>query len=261
MMMALIPGPSAVQAAYTAACGTGAGGVTAVLRGAGFGFTGTDFRGAIGDATLRNAAPCSSPTATQFDLAAVLPVNIEGPGAGQIVQLGWGRCAAVVPGHCGNLPLDGNLHFIYICNDSSNGVPCVADSWAGTPVIGHRYRFRIQYGLTAPNRWDHWITDLTTGVTKKGWVTSTWRDGWATWWGAETSDDGSMMGSAHVANNSLLYYWMQYYRTSIGSWTVVTDIDVPPDLAEFGGPPNWYSYGIFSQNYTDDAVNIYTLDR
>lgn len=82
------------------------------------------------------------------------------------------------------------------------------------------------------------------------------------WWGAETHDIGSTMGSAHISGNSLLMYWIQFYRTSVGAWTVVSSISAADDdIIEVGVQPTWYSYGIFSQNYTDDAVNIYTLDH
>jgi hypothetical protein len=166
-----------------------------------------------------------------------------------------------VSGLCGNFPLDGNAHFLYICNDHSNGVPCVADSWAGTPVFGHRYRFRVQWGLTAINRWDYWLTDVTTGVTKKTWIASTWSDGWAAWWGGETHDNGSLMGSAHIGGNDVNMYWMQFYRPSVGAWTVVTDIDAGIDIKELGSQPSWYGYDIFNQNYTHDGVNIWTADH
>ena len=50
--------------------------------------------------------------------------------------------------HCGDdapgnqIPADGQLHFVYICNALSGGIPCLADTWfTQTPVIGRRYRF------------------------------------------------------------------------------------------------------------------------
>ncbi len=83
--------PSVTNAAYSAAC-TGPGNQisqTAVVRGADLGFIGTDFRGAIGDAAVRNIIPCSSPTSTRWDIAAVLPANLQSSTVTDaIVQIG-----------------------------------------------------------------------------------------------------------------------------------------------------------------------------
>lgn len=120
---------------------------TAVVRGADLGFSGTDITGAIADITARNVIGCTSPSGSAWDDPAILPVNLQQSSTGGIVQLGWIRC--VTPGFaCGNVPADGSAHFVYICDDLSGGLPCDAGSWAGTPLWGHRYRFRVQYNQT-----------------------------------------------------------------------------------------------------------------
>jgi hypothetical protein len=270
-----------VFAAFSAPCSApGAQGKlisqTYVARGQFLGHTGTDITGALSDSAVRNIQPCSSPTSSKWDVAAVLPANLQSsadPSGHDIVQIGWMRCIFPSSSPCNDVPADGNMHFVYICDDVSGGEPCLADGWMGaTPVNGRRYRFRVQYNQSGTGQWDYSIKDYTTGVTKTKKVTSHWHNGDGAWWGAETHDTGSTMGSEHVTNNSLNNYWIEYYRTSVGAWTIVTDISAADnDIIEdafWSDPPNnpgtqpaWYSYGIYSQNYTNDAVNVYTLDH
>jgi hypothetical protein len=254
------------SAAYSAAC-TGPGNQisqTAVVRGQDLGFVGTDFRGAIGDAVVRNIVPCSGPTATKWDIAAVLPANLQSSTVtNAIVQIGWMRCIKPAGSTCPtNIPADGNMHFVYICDDNSGGSPCLADGWAGTPVSGRRYRFRVQYNQTGTADWDYSIQDLVTGTVKKTKINSSWHNADGAWWGAETHQTGSTMGPANTSGNTIRMYWMQYLRASVSGWQVVTDISTADeDIIEAGVQPSRYSYGIFSQNYTLDGVNIYTVDH
>lgn len=231
----------------------------AVVRGADLGFSGTDLTGAIGDAVVRNVLPCSDPLPTHDDEPFVLPANLQSSGNGGIVQVGWVKCGDVPGGTCGlNIPADGNLHFVYICNDLSGGQPCLADGWAGTPILGRRYRFRVQYNQTGTGKWNYSIKDLVTGVTKSTTITSNWHNADGAWYGAETHDVGSTMGPQDVYGDIDMYY-MQYLRTSIGQWTVVTDIDNGIDLIRSSSPPSWYKTTIGSYVYTDDQVDWYTV--
>jgi len=260
-----VPVPKA-NAAYSSAC-TGPGNQvsqTAVVRGADLGFVGTDFRGAIGDAKVRNIVPCSGPSSTKWDIAAVLPANLQkSTVSGAIVQIGWMRCVRPSGSTCpANIPADGNIHFVYICDDDSGGLPCLADSWAGTPILGRRYRFRVEYDQTGTNQWDYSIQDLTTGATKTKKITSTWHNADGAWWGAETHQIGSTMGPADTSANDIKMYWMQYRRNSVTGWQVVTHISAADqDIIEVGVQPSWYSFSIFDQNYTKDGVNIFTVDH
>jgi hypothetical protein len=175
------------------------------------------------------------------------------------------KCGRITGQVCGtNIPPDGSLHFFYVCSDTSGGVPCDAKSWAGDPVLGRRYRFRVQYNQLGTGKWDYSIKDLTTGVTKSKSITSSWHNADGAWWGGENFDTGSIMASAHVGSNDIELYWMQYYRPSVGTWTVVTDISAtqsPPDFVEVGAQPAWYGYDFFSQNYSLDGVNIWSADH
>jgi hypothetical protein len=53
-------------------------------------------------------------------------------------------------------------------------------------------------------------------------------------------------------------YWMQYLRSSVGTWSVVTDILASSSLGTVGPHPQWYHEPTFSQTYNDDGVNIWT---
>jgi hypothetical protein len=131
----------------------------------------------------------------------------------------------------------------------------------GPPILGHRYRFRVQYNQTGTGRWNYSIQDLATGVTKSTTIASTWHNANGAWWGGETHDPGSTMGPTHTATNDVHMYWMQYLGTSIGSWQVVTDIDSGTDLLRIGAEPSWYHNPIYTENYTDDAINLWTEEH
>lgn len=263
-------GPSsALASSVHANCSSVIVSQTAPVRGADFGLPGTDFEGAIADANLRGSYFCDNATAYNWDEPAVLPVNIQQGGTGYIVQLGWLKCGRPGGSNCGNIPNDGNTHFVYICDDLSMGVPCDANGWAGTPIAGRRYRFRVQYNQTGTHQWDYSIKDLTTGVTKSTKVTSHWHDGTGAWWGAETHDFGSTLGPCLCGGtNQINMYWMQYWRPSIGTWQVVTDItstgtlDVvayyPTTPPTFVSQPSWYKNSVYTVNYNQDSVNIWT---
>jgi hypothetical protein len=230
--------------------------VTAVLRGSGFDQTGgSDIRGVIGDAYVRTLLTCANPTAGNYDATAVIPVSLQLP-PNRIVQLGWVNCGAVSGGMCGNIPEDG-LHFFYVCDDNSNGVGCVADSWAGLPETGDRYRFKVLYD-SANDQWDYSIENVTEGWTKSKSISASWSQGNGAWWGAEDANTGSTLGPAHSGSNDINMYWMQYKRASVGSWQVVTDIEATNSVGEFGPQPSWYHEPVYNQNHTDDAINIWT---
>ena len=242
-----------------------------VLRGADFGFTGSDHIGSIGDAVVRSQGPCTNGTSSNFDIPFVLPANLQSSTSlNRIVQIGYARCGKPAGQDCNDIPSDGKQHFIYVCDDNSGGVVCVADDWAGLPVNNRRYRFRVQYDQNGTGKWDYSIKDLVTGVTKSKSITSTWHNADGVWWGGENTDKGSVMASAHIGSNDIQMYWMQYLRASVGTWSVVTDISAtssPPDFDEIATEPPgfthpaWYSYGIFSQNYTLDGINIWSSDH
>ena len=233
-----------------------------VVRGDYFGHQGTDLIGAIGDAVVRTQGPCTGSTSSNYDYPMVWPANLQS--YPNIVQIGYMKCGKPSGGTCNDVPADGAQHFMYACDDLSQGAICDASSWAGAPVTGRRYRFRVQYNQLGTGKWDYSIKDLSTGVTKTKSVPSHWHNADGAWYGGENTDTGSVMASAHVGNNDIEMYWMQYLRSSVGQWSVVTDISAtqtPPDFVEEGTQASWYGFNIFSQNYTLDGVNVWSADH
>lgn len=266
----LTSGPPALAVSYHYNCSAYKLTRTLIARGAGFigiappaanpYLVGTDYRGVIGDATARNLYPCDNPGSvpTTYSFPAVLPANLEGPGSGEIVQLGWMECGRGGGLSCNNVANDGVSRFVFTCNDHNGGVPCDATSWAGTPVFGHRYRFRIQYNQDGTGGWNFSIKDNNTGITKTWRVTSTWSDGHAAWWGAETQDWGSTLGPCLCGGtNHFDMYWMQYLRAG-GSWQVATDSAAHSLFLRVGSYPAWFKQLNYNVNYVDDAVRVWT---
>jgi hypothetical protein len=257
--------PGSVLAAYAGSCLSGDGGTfqTGVIRGSHYGLPGgSDITGLLADVTVRNVMACSSPTELAYDMPVVIPVTIEDwTDAPNMVQFGWGRCSAPSGYSCGGVPADGSAHFWYTCSDQSAGYPCLADSWAGMPVFGRTYRFRVQYNQLGTGKWDFSILNYYTGVTTYKSIASHWHLGDGAWFGAETGNTNSTMGPAHVSGSSIGMSPMEYFKPSVGAWRVVTDIVAGVDIEETYGSPSWYSYGVFSRDYTNDGANIYTVDH
>jgi len=102
-------------------------------------------------------------------------------------------------------------------------------------------------------KWDYSIKDITTGVTKSKSVASHWHNANGAWWGAETHDPGSTQGPSAAAGQ-IQAYWMQYWRTANGYWSVTTNDVVLRNVA----PASWQKDLVYNQNYTGDAMNIWT---
>ena len=250
--------------AYTGPCGSGPliDYQNIVVRGAGLGGTGSDYHAVIGDAYVRTIATCSGPASAA--ITAVLPANLQVSSTNHIVQLGYAQCTTAAGYTCGDsafpIPNDGQVHFVYICNDVSDGLPCNADHWAGSPVLGDRYRFELQWTSAGCV---YSIKNYSTGVTKSATVPEDWEFGDGAWWGGEAYDQDSMLGPTAAGVNALKLYWMQYLRTATGSsWQVAEPVSLNEcaDVLHYctGSWPSWFGGTVYSQNYTSDAVNIYT---
>ena len=148
--LAVAAPPALVLAvAYTGPCGSDPllDYQNVVVRGAGLGGTGSDYLAVVGDAYVRTIATRSGPASGA--ITAVLPANLQVSSTNHIVQLVYAQCTTGAGYTCGDatlpIPNDGQVHFIYICNDVSGGLPCDADHWAGSPVLGDRYRFELHW--------------------------------------------------------------------------------------------------------------------
>jgi hypothetical protein len=232
--------------------------------------TSNQFKSVIGDADVRAVTPCSNVNVSQGSVwSGAMPANLQAPG-GKIVQLGWMKCLAAAgdqgcgPGTDGAVvPGDGALHFFYACNATNNGGICRADNWGTltTPIVGHRYRFRIEH---TGSSWKYTITDKGTGATGSRTISDGgWSVGTRVWWGAEAYDYNSMLGPKNT-DPDIQMYWMQYQLVGSSSWWVAH-----PNTRAFcelslisgactGAWPAHFDYTIYDVNYTDDAVNFYT---
>jgi hypothetical protein len=275
-MFGLAPSvPSTLAASYHYACDSSSQTVTQFFAARGQGFQaiappqtdpyliGTDYEGVIGDATVRNQYICDLPTGTVYSFPLVIPVNLE-KSSSEIVQLGWIKCGKGGGLKCNNqIPNDGSTRFFYTCNDHNGGGICDATSWAGSPLYGRRYRFRIQYNQDGTAGWNFSITDLSSGVVKKSRVTKSWNQSARAWWGAENQDLGSTLGPAlGDGNNQINMYWMQYLRASIGSWQVVTGLSDTNTVLGVSSPltppATFYRAGIHTVNFSQDTLYIWT---
>ncbi len=211
---------SPVLAAYAYSCGTGSVDTnwTVVDRAK----SSPNITGVIGQATVRTLRPCTSPNSANWDIPWVLPANLQydTTNADRIVQIGFAKCGRpVADGDCnGNIPNDGNLHFVYTASDSSGGLLKLADGWYKAPIVGHEYRFKIVNGTDV---WTYCIQDRTAGEGYDCHNTAdTWTSGTYSWYGTETNNDNSQNGNS-FNESELNIRWMQYQRS--GTWYVVTD--------------------------------------
>ncbi len=223
--------------------------------------TGDDYIGVIGD--MKANAPGTCTNVVGPTISAILPANLEN-GDPYIVQFGLAVCSGTSTLKCGlqdstGVPSDGLLHFVYICDDDSGGVPCLADGWVGgAPEYHDRYRFRIE---KSGSTWLYTLQNITEGWTSTKSIprSSGFSQGNLVWWAAETYDQNSQLGTGQASASMMQVYWMQYYRTSLGAWYVAW-----PDQQYISYPAgySWPSYwrgDVYNQNYTDDAQNIWTI--
>jgi hypothetical protein len=98
----------------------------------------------------------------------------------------------------------------------------LADTWVGgPPEIGDRYRFRID---KSGSSWLYTLTNVTEGWSSTKTIprSSGFDFGNLAWWAAETYDRGSMLGAGQASASMINMYWMQYRRTALTGWQVVT---------------------------------------
>jgi hypothetical protein len=258
-----VPGaPSPVLAAgsYVYPCSDYGNYKETIWRGAGLpGGTGTDFTGVIGDITANSPGTCTN--SVEPIISAILPANLQNDP--YIIQSGLAVCTGPSGQKCGDtstgIPTDGLLHFVYICSDASGGVPCLADGWVGhAPTYHDRYRFRIE---KSGSSWLYTIQDVSIGWTKTKTIprSSAFTQGNLVWWAAETYDLGSQLGTGQASASMMKMYWTQYFRTSLGSWYVAWPDTQYIDYPNWSSWPSYWLGSVYSQNYTNDAQNIWTI--
>ena len=160
--------------------------------------------------------------------------------------------AAAAPEHLKGL----SVHFVYICADYSGGATCNADSWAGAPIVGHRYRFKIVWH---GGSWEYTIKDLTAGTQRSTSIAAHFRYGNTVWWGGENKNSSSTFGPPSGATYDTNMYWMQYYDDAVAGWTVIDHNNAMTKSSSTYAWPSFWQDTIYSQNYPNDALNLYTV--
>lgn len=151
--------------------------------------------GALADVDLRSLAPCTENSGVADQSFVAISLQYNGTDSSRIVQIGYSRCGDV--NGCNGIPSDGKMHFWSTHSDTGAGLVYLADGWYRAPVLGHRYRMKVQ--ATTHNGgsvWQYCIEDLNVG---DGYAchfeNRTWTDGLWAWWGTETGNTGTQNGT------------------------------------------------------------------
>jgi hypothetical protein len=190
-------------------------------------------------------------------LSAVLPANIEGPDASQLVQVGIARLTGEPS------------RFYYTANDSTGGYGAQIASWYPyNPIVAHTYRFYLwqteydsQYGTA--REWEYCILDRTSGheactVTNRTWGLGSY--GPSITQNAvsmyETHDNWDQMGPPCCQGNPIDTFGMSIMSAYMGnrSW-------VQPSRAELAPYPTTSkpAYDLFEWMGTGTTWEAYTI--
>jgi hypothetical protein len=178
--------------------------------------------GALGDVDVRALAPCTQ-NGPIWDQSFVL-ITIQRDGVAfetDIVQIGYARCGQ--SGGCNGIPSDGKQHFWYTKDDDASGTAYLADGWYKAPILGHRYRMKVEATThSGDSVWQYCIRDLTLAA---GYVCHfeprTWTNGVFAWWGTEVTNDRSQNGTRAIDPDIALE---GQYKSS-GSWFIRSGAD------------------------------------
>jgi hypothetical protein len=238
--------------------------------------------GALADMRVRTLRPCTNPSSSSWDMPFVfvtLQRDVFTVDPSNIVQIGYARCGRPSVS-CGDIPNDGQMHFVYTRGDNNGGDAWLADGWYHAPVLGHEYRLRVATATSSTGDpvWQYCIRDkasepsytchngghqLTNGTFS---ATRSWSSGKFPWYGAENTSGASQQGVGD-GEPHLDVRWMQYFRSS--TWIVAT----PTTCVESAGPgssvPSAYDCATVSTvDVTGDGVvndqetlRVWTLDR
>lgn len=211
------------------------------------------FKGVIGDATAAPLTLCSGGDERSGDFVAILPANMQD--ANHIVQIGMAKYRS------------SGWHFYYSYDGS--GTPINGDGWFdGPPVMGHRYRFKINLYGSGNSLVTFCIRDLTDNTAYLcrdgrpnpfGTSDKTATDAW---WGVESNNWNNAMGPV-LGDGYISMRNMQYDPVGNTSWQITH-----PDTAECFSQDaqanhswktsKWACY-TEDYNYTDDQLQVESL--
>jgi len=211
----------------------------------------TDITGVLMDVDLRTLQPCfeatfTNPTFTISDQAFVI-ATLQGNNSG--IQVGYAKCGK--SGGCNGVPHDGKVHFISTRLDNEGtGQVYLADSWYRAPVVGNRYRLKVE--ATAHNGnavWQYCIRNLTRSEGYAcAFYARTWTNGDYAWRGTETGNTRSQNGNKFVDADLNL---IGFYKRD-GAWYQRQDSTNTCRRITLNSEPypSWYGCAVLSDQTT-----------
>jgi hypothetical protein len=266
--------PSPVTAAYTGRC-VDAGWFNFSFQHINLRDHTERFTGAIMDVTAQMLVPCTY--STGVGSGTLINATLQrGPNHPiDLAQIGIVRCSRQFGcggdggggADAGGIPGDGALHFWYTKHDAG-GFLYLADGWyGGPPVIGHRYRLKVE--AVGTNSWGYYIRDLTAGepyVIK--YRERTWDSANEAWWGGEAYNTNDAMGNRHPLSPDLNIR-SEYRREGLWYQTDGSDqncMEQYPSDPEYqaafpNGLPGYWKCKYTTVTLPDDRQQIRTTDH
>lgn len=157
-----------------------------------------DLTGALADVDMRSVNPCTENGSYADQTGVPIGVQYNSTDPNRIVQLGYARCGETPK--CNDIPKDGNNHFWYTKSDTGGGLGYLADGWYKAPIIGHRYRLKVEATThNGSNVWQYCIKDTTAGESYVcHFENRTWTYGLIAWWGTENHNVHSQNGTRFI---------------------------------------------------------------
>jgi hypothetical protein len=178
------------------------------------GETTQDLTGALADVDMRPMNPCTENGSYADQTGVPIGFQYNGTDVNRIVQLGYTRCSDSTG--CNDIPKDGKNHFWFTKSDTGHGTAYLADGWYKAPVIGHRYRMKVEATThNGSNVWQYCIKDSTAGEAYVcHFENRSWTYGLLAWWGTENHNIHSQNGTRAI--DADLNLVAQYKRS--GTW-------------------------------------------
>lgn len=173
------------------------------------------YDGTVSETRVRNLSACTNPTASNYGWTGIWGANIDdlvGGGSG-FGQLGYVKTSNIC---CINgLPANA-LRFVYTPSDTSGGSFALA-SWAGNPIVNHRYELKIRSFFAGSYKWDYCIQD-TDGANVEDCqnTNASFHTAERSMWMFETRNRSDQLGNGF--NEPTTYIVQMRYRTTNGQW-------------------------------------------
>lgn len=173
------------------------------------------YDGTVSETRVRDISACNNPTPSKFGWTGIWGANIDnyGSGGGGFGQLGYLKTSNIC---CINgLPANA-LRFVFTPSDTSDGVFALA-SWAGNPIVNHRYELKIRSFFAGSYKWDYCIQD-TDGANVEVChnTNASFHTAQRSMWMFETLNLSDQLGNG--VNEPTTFIVEMRYRTTNGQW-------------------------------------------